>query len=92
MSTMTHRNCILLKLLTHPSHDGDGLEGEKPRVSDLVVDDAVEHLLFVVARERGLTHQHLEDLKKYKMTVLNILSGNYFLSIVQNNRTLMLSI
>jgi hypothetical protein len=26
------------------------------------------------------------------MTVLNILSGNYFLSIVQNNRTLMLSI
>jgi hypothetical protein len=66
MSTMTNRNCVLLKLLTHPSHDGDGLEREEPRVSDLVVDDAVEHLLFVVARERGLAHQHFEDLKNTK--------------------------
>ena len=50
-------------MLTHPSHDGDGLEGEEPRVPDLVVDDRVEHLLLVVARKRGLADQHFEDLK-----------------------------
>ena len=48
-------------IFSYPPHDGDGLEGEEPRVPDLVVDDAVEHLLFVVARKRRLADQHLED-------------------------------
>jgi len=46
---------------SYPSHDGDGLEGQEPRVPHLVVDDAVEHLLLVVSRKRRLPDQHLED-------------------------------
>ena len=50
------------KLIMHyPPHDGDGFERQEPRIANFVVDDAVEHFLFVVAGEGRLADQHLKD-------------------------------
>ena len=46
---------------TYSAHDCDGLEREEPRVADLVVDDAIEHFLFVVSRKRGFANKHFKD-------------------------------
>jgi len=44
----------LRKKTTYPSHDGYGFQGEESRISHFVIDDAVEHFLFVVPWERRL--------------------------------------
>lgn len=43
----------------HPPHDGDGFSGQEAGVADFVVNDAVKHLLLVVAGEGRL--EELED-------------------------------
>lgn len=47
--------------VTHPPHDGDGLEREESGVAHLVVDDGVEDLLLVVPGKRRLADEHLEN-------------------------------
>jgi hypothetical protein len=39
---------------SHPPHDAYGFSRQEARVANLVVDDAVEYLLLIVPRERGL--------------------------------------
>ena len=53
---------LTLSLLkSHPSHDGDGLEGEESGVADFIIDDAVEHFLFVIPGKRRFADEHFED-------------------------------
>lgn len=44
--------------MSDPSHDADGLGGEEPRVSNLVVHDAVKDLFLIVTREWRLQHKN----------------------------------
>lgn len=41
--------------------DGDGVRGKRSRILHVIVDDAVEHLLLILARERRLAGREKDD-------------------------------
>lgn len=62
---------FLLCRSTHPPHDGDGLGRKKPRVADLIVDDAVKHLLLIVTGEGRLKRDVWRRKKRTRNTVIS---------------------
>lgn len=48
---------------TYPPHDGDGLCGEESWVADLIIHDAVKHLLLIVTREGRLAEKYTQTVE-----------------------------